>query len=81
MSGWIKLSEWARREGVSRRTANRMFHRGTIPHPVRQLDTGTIQVRVLDEADEKKPGLEERLRELERRVRTLERRPVCSCSD
>ena len=40
----MKLSEWARINGVSRQTAARWFHAGILPVPARQLATGTILV-------------------------------------
>jgi putative resolvase len=40
----MKLSEWARDNGVSRQSAARWFHAGILPVPARQLATGTILV-------------------------------------
>lgn len=40
----MKLTEWAREQGVSYRTALNWFHAGTLPVPARQLPTGTILV-------------------------------------
>ncbi len=40
----VKLSEWARANGVSRQSATRWFHAGVLPVPARQLATGTILV-------------------------------------
>jgi putative resolvase len=40
----MKLSEWARGQGVSYRTALNWFHAGALPVPARQLPTGTILV-------------------------------------
>ena len=40
----MKLSEWARGQGVSYRAAWKWFHNGNLPVPARQLDTGTILV-------------------------------------
>jgi putative resolvase len=40
----MKLSEWARGQGISYRTALNWFHAGTLPAPARQLPTGTILV-------------------------------------
>jgi putative resolvase len=42
--GGVKLSEWARTNGVSRQSAARWFHAGVLPVPARQLATGTILV-------------------------------------
>jgi len=41
----VKLSEWARREGVHPKTAYRWFREGTLPVPAGQLGTGTVLVR------------------------------------
>ena len=40
----MKLSEWARGQGVSYRPALNWFHAGTLPVSARQLPTGTILV-------------------------------------
>ena len=40
----MKLSEWARLNGVSRQSATRWFHAGVLPVAARQLPTGTILV-------------------------------------
>ncbi len=40
----VKLSEWARANGVSRQTATRWFHAGVLPVPARELATATIRV-------------------------------------
>ena len=40
----MKLSDWARRQGVSYITAWRWFKAGVLPVPARQLPTGTILV-------------------------------------
>jgi putative resolvase len=40
----VKLSVWAKEQGVSYRTALNWFHAGTLPVPARQLPTGTILV-------------------------------------
>ena len=41
----MKLSQWAREQGVSYRTAWRWFHAGKLPVPARQTPTGTILVK------------------------------------
>jgi putative resolvase len=41
---WMRLSEWARREGVHYQTAWKWFKVGTLPVPARQTATGTILV-------------------------------------
>ena len=40
----MKLSEWARNNGISYRTALRWYHDGTLPARAEQLATGTILV-------------------------------------
>lgn len=40
----MKLSEWARTNGVSYRTALRWYHEGNLPVEAEQLPTGTILV-------------------------------------
>ena len=40
----VKLSEWAKANGVSRQSASRWFHAGVLAVPARQLATGTILV-------------------------------------
>jgi putative resolvase len=40
----MKLSEWARANGVSRQSATRWFHAGVLPVAAPQLATGTILV-------------------------------------
>ncbi len=40
----MKLSAWAKEQGVSYRTALNWFHAGTLPVPARQLPTDTILI-------------------------------------
>lgn len=42
----MKLSDWAKSQGVSYRTAWEWFKPGALPVPARQLSTGTIHVEV-----------------------------------
>lgn len=42
----LKLSEWARRNGVPYKTAWKWFRDGNLPDPAIQLKTGTILVRL-----------------------------------
>jgi putative resolvase len=46
----MKLSEWAKKQGVSYRTAWRWFKAGILPVPVKQLSNGTILLSDLDKA-------------------------------
>jgi predicted site-specific integrase-resolvase len=43
----MKLSEWARQQGLTYKTAWRMFHDGNLPVPAEQLSTGTIVVQAM----------------------------------
>lgn len=47
----MKLSDWAKQNGVSYKTAYRWFHAGQLPDPSRQLPSGTILVDVYDQQD------------------------------
>jgi putative resolvase len=47
----MKLSEWARRNGVHYQTAYRWFRSGTLPVPARKLPTGTTLVEVPSTSD------------------------------
>lgn len=48
----MKLSVWARQQGIDYKTAYRWFRAGILPVPARQLPTGTILVDTeLSEAD------------------------------
>ena len=38
----VKISEWAKRNGVTYRTALRWYHQGILPARAQQLETGTI---------------------------------------
>lgn len=40
----MKLSDWARKQGIDYKTAYRLFRSGKFPRPVEQLPTGTILV-------------------------------------
>jgi putative resolvase len=40
----MKLSDWARKQGINYQTAYRMFRNGTLPRRYEQLPTGTIIV-------------------------------------
>jgi predicted site-specific integrase-resolvase len=40
----VKLSEWAQRQGISYKTAWRMWRSGRLPAPAEQLPTGTVIV-------------------------------------
>lgn len=43
----MKLSEWARQQGISYKTAWKMFHAGALPVSAEQLSTGTIVVQAM----------------------------------
>ena len=42
----MKLSEWAKSQGLTYKTAWRMFHDGRLPVPARKLPKGPIIVQV-----------------------------------
>ncbi|HRD65402.1 MAG TPA: IS607 family transposase [Candidatus Competibacter sp.] len=44
----MKLSVWAKRQGVSYKTAWRMWKAGTLPVPAEQLATGTVIVHAIE---------------------------------
>lgn len=46
----MKLSDWARQNGIDYRTAHRLVQARTFPGKVRQLATGTILVTPDDES-------------------------------
>jgi putative resolvase len=52
----MKLSEWAKRNGLSYRTAWKLFKDGNLPVPAQQLKTGTILIS--EEVDEPKKSNE-----------------------
>ena len=43
----MKLSDWARKNGLDYKTADRLFRSGKFPRPVEQLSNGTILVHEL----------------------------------
>ena len=49
----MKLSDWAKREGLCYRTAYNLFKSGNLPLDSYQLDTGTIIVKELDTINSK----------------------------
>jgi len=53
----MKLSEWAKKQGISYRTALRWFHGGTLPVEAEQVNTGTIIVKVETLFEDKKTAL------------------------
>ena len=48
---YMKLSVWARKNGLGYRTAWNLFHKGMLPVAARQLETGTILVDEPSNAD------------------------------
>jgi len=53
----MKLSQWAKKQGISYRTALRWFHGGTLPVEAEQVSTGTIIVKVETVLADKKTAL------------------------
>lgn len=56
-AGSVRLSEWAKREGVYYQTAWKWFRDGTLPVPARQTATGTILVDDPSDRVEKRAGV------------------------
>lgn len=52
----MKLSTWAKRQGISYKTAWRLWSTGRLPLPAEQLATGTIIVKVPEATYETKPS-------------------------
>jgi putative resolvase len=50
----MKLSDWAKKQGITYRTAFSWFQAGKIPHKVEQMPTGTIIVHENIESNRKK---------------------------
>ena len=48
----MKLSQWAKSQGISYLTAWRMWDAGTLPVPAYQLPTGTVTVQMPSSAPE-----------------------------
>ena len=44
----MKLAQWAKKSGISYRTAHRLFKKGKLPVPAYQLETGTILIEIED---------------------------------
>lgn len=49
----MKLSEWAKLQGISYKTAWRWFDEGKLPVPAEQMATGTILVKVEENKKDK----------------------------
>lgn len=66
----IPLSEWALHEGVSLRSAQRMFHKGAVPYPTRVNDQGHFLVTVPSDLFQEEPNTE--LAAVKRRLSRIE---------
>jgi putative resolvase len=53
----MKLREWAKKQGISYRTALRWFHGGTLPVDAEQMATGTIIVKLENIFEDQKAAL------------------------
>jgi putative resolvase len=53
----MKLREWAKKQGISYRTALRWFHGGTLPVDAQQMTTGTILVKLENILEDQKAAL------------------------
>ncbi len=49
----MKLSEWAKLQGISYKTAWRWFDEGKLPVPAEQMATGTILVKIEEKTENK----------------------------
>ena len=79
----MKLSEWAKLQGISYKTAWRWFKEGKLPVPVEQTATGTILVKLPDSNEglvavyarvssaDQKPDLDRQIARLSARVTAL----------
>ena len=47
----VKLSTWAKQQGISYKTAWRWFKNGTLPVPYEQVSSGTIIVKPITESE------------------------------
>lgn len=47
----MKLSEWAKRQGINYKTAWKWYKEGKLPVPAYQTPTGTILVKVAEEKE------------------------------
>jgi|SRR5919202_6285261 predicted site-specific integrase-resolvase len=76
----MKLSEWAKLQGISYKTAWRWFKEGKLPVPIEQTATGTILVKLPDSNEglvavyarvssaDQKPDLDRQIARLSARV-------------
>ena len=48
----LKLSEWAKKQGISYKTAWRWWKAGQLPVPVEQMPSGTIVIRDIARTEE-----------------------------
>ena len=53
----MKLSEWAKQQGISYKTAWRWFNEGLLPVPAEQVATGTIIVKAIPADTESKVAI------------------------
>ena len=64
----MKLSQWAKDQGLSYKTAYRMFKAGKLPVHSEQLETGTILVYPEQQSENMTLSLEKRVEVLEKEV-------------
>lgn len=68
----IPLSEWASREGVNLRTAQRMHHRGELPYPSKVTSSGRINLIVPESEYPAEPDLASQFFDLKRQLNRIE---------
>ncbi|MGH9837416.1 MAG: IS607 family transposase [Blastocatellia bacterium] len=64
----MKLSEWAKQQGISYRTAWRWFHAGVLPVEAEQINTGTIIIKAQPVNDVKRAALYARVSSSDQRA-------------
>ena len=64
----MKLSEWAKKQGISYKTAWKWYKEGKLPVPAYQTPTGTILVEVGEEKEEGKTAIYARVSSADQRA-------------
>jgi len=64
----MKLSEWARKQGISYKTAWKWYKEGKLPVPAYQTPTGTILVKVSEEKEGGKTAVYARVSSADQRA-------------
>ena len=64
----MKLSEWARKQGISYKTAWKWYKEGKLHVPAYQTPTGTILVKVSEEKEGRKTAIYARVSSADQRM-------------